>query len=478
MSVPWLCAKMQTEVKKVKEQLKKAETDLESLRKNAERQRKFQRKRKMEFQELLANEPERNTKLRGKVGRPSLECDQTELLRTIADIAIFGGAAETMRSCKTLDDIHNELLQRGFVLSRSATYLRLLPKNALSIHGRRHVTTVPVKLRKCDHDLHKSHPDTQFARTTINYLECMASFLGPSQAIFLSQDDKARVPIGVVAANKQSPVLMHLDYRIRLPDHDFVVAEGHKLIPSVYAACVIKPNCMGIPDGVTYSGPTYIVIRSGKHDSSTALTHAYDLDKMFCLKEFQDIVKIPTGSIKPVLIISVDGGPDENPRYPKVINAAIRHFKEYNFDVVFVATQAPGRSAFNRVERRMAPLSHDLSGLIIPHDHFGSHLSSNRKTVDVELEKANFTHAGKILSEVWSATVIDGFQTIATYANPGSELSITELTDYIWYSNHVRESQYLLQIVKCDDRNCCKRLRSDIRAILQNRFLPPPLPLL
>ena len=39
-----------------------------------------------------------------------------------------------------------------------------------------------------------------------------------------------------------------------------------------------------------------------------------------------------------------------------------------NLDAVFVGTDAPGQSALNPVERRMAPLSHDISGLILPYD--------------------------------------------------------------------------------------------------------------
>lgn len=42
-------------------------------------------------------------------------------------------------------------------------------------------------------------------------------------------------------------------------------------------------------------------------------------------------------------------------------------------------TNAPGRSAFNRAERRMAPLSRELAGLILPHDRYGTHLDSQGK---------------------------------------------------------------------------------------------------
>ena len=69
-----------------------------------------------------------------------------------------------------------------------------------------------------------------------------------------------------------------------------------------------------------------------------------------------------------------DGGPDETPRFPKTIAAAIEIFKSANLDWMFVASEAPGHSAYSYVERRMVPLSRDLSGVILPHDHYDSHL--------------------------------------------------------------------------------------------------------
>ena len=55
----------------------------------------------------------------------------------------------------------------------------------------------------------------------------------------------------------------------------------------------------------------------------------------------------------------------------------------------------------------MVPLFLDLSGLILPHDSFGSHLDGNRKTIDIDLEKRNLFKAAEVLSDVWSKTVIN-----------------------------------------------------------------------
>ena len=41
-------------------------------------------------------------------------------------------------------------------------------------------------------------------------------------------------------------------------------------------------------------------------------------------------------------------------------------------------------------ERRMAPLTHDLVGLILPAFAHGSHLDDNGKTIDNDLEIKNF----------------------------------------------------------------------------------------
>lgn len=168
-------------------------------------------------------------------------------------------------------------------------------------------------------------------------------------------DFQARVPIGGTAANEETAIVMHLEYRIRLPDHDWVLAQRHRLIPSVYALIKIYTEKFSDPRAVTYSEPTFITIINGKRSSSTALSHAKDFNDLINCSDFNDFN----------VIITTDGGPNENCRYEKTINCAISHFKKFNMDALFVATNAPGKSAFNRVERRMAPLSRDLAGLVL-----------------------------------------------------------------------------------------------------------------
>ena len=63
--------------------------------------------------------------------------------------------------------------------------------------------------------------------------------MGSNFCLYISPDDNATCPMGIPAATKQDKVLMHLDYKVKLPDHQYVVASKHKLKPSVYAMCAV-----------------------------------------------------------------------------------------------------------------------------------------------------------------------------------------------------------------------------------------------
>ena len=123
----------------------------------------------------------------------------------------------------------------------------------------------------------------------------------------------------------------------------------------------------------------------------------------------------------------------------------------------------------------MSNLSKELSGVILPRDHFGTHLDHNNKTIDEELELQNFEYAGKILAEFWSKLVIDDHPVIAEFVrNEASEITITKSEE--WKANHLCESQNLLQIVKCKEKACCSPFESSYLKIMKDRFLPTPLP--
>ena len=104
-------------------------------------------------------------------------------------------------------------------------------------------------------------------------------------------------------------------------------------------------------------------------------------------------------------------------------------------------------------------------------------MDASNNTVDEELEIENFKAAGKILAEIWS--VIDGHPVVARwyrwYIDP-EDRTLDSVVSEERKSKHVMQSQYMLQIVKCKDKSCCK-FRTNYLTYFPQRFFPPPVPL-
>ena len=109
----------------------------------------------------------------------------------------------------------------------------------------------------------------------MKHVEELAVLIRKNNVAIIGKDDKTHIPLGIPPANKQSPILMTIEYPVILPAHTFVVSTKHKLIPSVYATREIKE------DGLTYSGPTHAAIRSLKHDKADAFS---------CMEDLKDIL--------------------------------------------------------------------------------------------------------------------------------------------------------------------------------------------
>ena len=257
------------------------------------------------------------------------------------------------------------------------------------------MTTAPVKLYKSQNSKRASHPSTKFACASIRSLEELAAILGPAEVTFHSQDAKAKIPIGLTTASKQAPMFMHMEYQVTLPDHDFVVASKHMFIPSVIGDMKLAKSKDLANDAFTYSGATYIGIRSAKHSASSAFTHFQDMVRVRSLSEFAMSFQTSRHEEKKVIFVTVDGGPDENLRYEKTINCSIKYFLENGLDAFFLATNSGGCSVFTRVELRMVKLSKKLSGVILEHHKSGSHLDAKIVTVDKDLTLKNFEYAGR-----------------------------------------------------------------------------------
>ena len=87
----------------------------------------------------------------------------------------------------------------------------------------------------------------------------------------------------------------------------------------------------------------------------------------------------------------------------------------------------------------MVPFSKKLGGVLLEHKHFGAHLDDKGNTVDPQLELKIFEHAGKILVEVWSGMVIDGYPVIAKHIGDKASQIVKGISEK-WRSSHARSS--------------------------------------
>ena len=86
-------------------------------------------------------------------------------------------------------------------------------------------------------------------------------------------------------------------------------------------------------NAVSYSGPpTFIAKRSAKHAGSSAFWHLRDMNRVRTLCEFTDSVQDKSSKEKKMMIVTVDGDHDRNPRYTKTINCAIDYLNEHYLD--------------------------------------------------------------------------------------------------------------------------------------------------
>ncbi|CAG8743915.1 35696_t:CDS:2 [Gigaspora margarita] len=179
---------------------------------------------------------------------------------------------------------------------------------------------------------------------------------------------------------------------VLVPDHDFPIRFLQKLILSVYL-----------------------------------LINSKETNELLCNDE-----------IKPLWVLLVDSGPNEN----------LQHFK----NIV--------QYSYNPVEKSISSLFKKVAGITLPIDHFGNHLDSQRNVQNYELGLQNF-HYTK--------------QALADFEND-DENNDDLFVSWSWIENYCNMYQYSLDIQKYNNLSYCSPKRADEAAALlsaSNGFLPP-----
>ncbi|CAF3351676.1 unnamed protein product [Rotaria socialis] len=520
-------------LKKLLQQKKERASELRCLISKQRSSARYRERKKRCIESICAADPEVAATLL-KFYKPTtlrVQIDNVcpDLIQTIEDIARIGGAIDAnprlinTQPCSSLDELRQKIKERNFEIRRSSNFYRLIPSGIFTEDGKRHVNSKAVRLRKIKDIEQSKHEDCHFVSATLQHIKDLAGTFGNDCVFYLVEDRRASVRIGRPSARGHSPFIMHLDYQISTSDSTPIPPTiTHQFEPTVYASCVIDETGL-----IGFSGPTYVSIRSAKHDRFTVDHEDLDFDCVVKLKEFEKTARNHVGTIKPIIIMGIDSlKPNDYTRFPKTLTTAINRFKKYNLDAFFIVTQAPGQATFNVAERRLAVLSQDLTGLVLPHDYFGTHLNVSGVTIDAETEKLNLKTTGEVLAEVWSMDMIDRHPVVAQYMDPPSStddmvrlidaqstmdsiiddicdeeeeiplhlrvkhmrstqhLNVLPDTkpkpiyniDEYWCATHVFQTQYTIQIVRCTKPECCGPWRSNYIQVFPHRFLPSPVP--
>ncbi|CAB4490217.1 unnamed protein product [Rhizophagus irregularis] len=384
-------------------------------------------------------------------GRPSFLINEPNLLENMHNSIEFGAADHKRRKevikVRTIKHLREKMEENyGIYMANSTTQNYLQPRHSNTKEAKRHHHPAQIRLAAVGRNEMSDHVDEHYCLASIKGIKSFASAFSQN-VVLISQDDKAKVPLGIAAVGKTFKAIQTVNEPVSVPDHDFPKGSKHKLIPSVYL--VINPD--NTNDSLRSEEPFH------------EFTHH-------------------EGAIKPIWCLLTDGGPDENPRFLANILKYLLIFKKLDLDYLSVRTHAPGQSAYNPVERSMASLSGKLAGIVLNAFNYGNHLGNMNgqanTVIDKELGRKNFKHAGEHLCDLWSRDPINGQPVISTYIEEHDDTIFSNIQEeeWEWIDQHSQICKYSLDLHKCENRSCCRPPRApDAFELLSlnNGFLPP-----
>ncbi|CAJ0641515.1 2201_t:CDS:1 [Entrophospora sp. SA101] len=391
---------MHVKIADLQAQIKSNKDKIIQLKRNAEYTQKCKEKKQkllLESQEII---------LYDKPGRPPLLFQHPDLHDHIHDSVEFGSADEKRRKevvkVRIIKNLHKNLEEKYNVyMARTTLNNYLLPHQSNSIAARAHHHPAWVAVARVSCAETRDHPNGHYCLASVKCAKQFATVFA-DMSVVISQDDKAKIGLGVPAVGRTFHTLQSVHEPACVADHDFPVGSGQKLVPSVYL--MIKPN---ESNDELQTGQLAIFVRRQWSLGMSSHTHMQDLKSLTLDPQYDDVLKT-NGEIRPIWVLLVDGGPDENPRHLKNIKTYCQLFRKFDLDYLTVRTHTPGQSKYNPVERGIATLSGKLAGITLPIHHYGTHLNTQGKVINPDLALQNFRYAGEALCNIWHHDLIFG----------------------------------------------------------------------
>ncbi|KAJ8019969.1 hypothetical protein HOLleu_41765 [Holothuria leucospilota] len=325
----------------------------------------------------------------------------------------------TGRSCGTsLDQLRRHVISTAKCPNdvSTVTLRRLMePPSKLRNSRKQYKGLVKAKVASKRNDVRKKNEDGHYYAARMRYrLEFGRKF--EDETIVISADCMNKVNIGGLAVSRYHQIrrIFPNDDRPNVPDHDFPIGKGYKITPSGYMILKSKPGFQKTTQdnlGRTVyqfprTGPSFLFNRVARFRSVSVQSHVNDLDKILSSRE---------GVGKTMVILSVDGGPDWNPKSWTVQLYLQRLFKRWDLDLLCLSTYGPGLSALNMIEHLWSPLSDKLSAVSLPAVLHGEEIPPSQQTGLTEEEKEEkevivFDTAMDRCAEYWEGATFDGYQ--------------------------------------------------------------------
>ena len=226
---------------------------------------------------------------------------------------------------------------------------------------------IPLKLAMQQKVIEKPNVDAHYNAAQYKYLRSFAVLLGPDLVTMVGWDDKTGVDVGepeqpVAATQHAGKSWVHQEVRVGEGQHSF-----HKtnLTPSVRLVHEIG----GSIEESFYRGLPQVVIKDAIFQHSTSVRHATELFQMF--QKYPHL-------IKPVLILTNDGGNDHTIRHDRNILSMLALFLNLPETLLLINFQmAAYRSAYHPVEKLNCILNLAWNGVALNREIFDDQVLEN-----------------------------------------------------------------------------------------------------
>ncbi len=214
-------------------------------------------------------------------------------------------------------------------MARTTLNNYLLPRqtNSIAIRAHHHPTWVAVSGVLWTEIW--NYPNGHYCLVSVKYAKQFASLFADASVI-ISQDDKAKIGLGIPAIGWTFHRLQSINEPISVADHDFPVGFEQKLIPSVYL--MIKLN---EKNDDLRTGQLAIFVCHQWSLGTSSLTHMQDLECLTQDFQYDDVLKF-NREIWLIWVLLVNEGSDENPKHLKNIKIYCQLFRKFNLDYLSI----------------------------------------------------------------------------------------------------------------------------------------------